>query len=129
MTPAAGLVDRTTRPGDAVLFVPAGTRVGIGVYARSGEHRAVDVALRPDGSPLRADQIAGLEVPAANIAGLLDGHPDVYLVGDPLPVASGPHVSASDRAKVNALLQAYAVVWSRPFGVISVTLLSRRPAP
>lgn len=128
---ASDLVDDTARAGDAVLFVPAATRVGIGAYstAEPGEQHAVDVALQAGGSPLHADQIAGIEVPADAIAGLLAGRPDVYLIGDPLSVASGPHVSATDRAKVRALLQEYATVWSRHFGGITVTLLSRRNAP
>jgi mannosyltransferase len=125
---ASDLVDDTARPGDAVLYVPAATRVGIDPYAagQPGEQHAADVALQDGGSPTRADQIAGVEVPAGAIAGVLRGHADVYLVGDPLRQALGPHTSPSDRAKISALLQGYTPVWSHAFGVITVTLLSRR---
>jgi mannosyltransferase len=125
---ASDIVDDTARPGDAVLYVPASTRVGIDPYAagQPGEQDAADVALQRGGSPTRADEIAGVEVPAAAIAGALRGHADVYLVGDPLRQAIGPHSSPSDRAKISALLQGYTPVWSHAFGVITVTLLSQR---
>jgi mannosyltransferase len=125
---ASDLVDDTARTGDAVLYLPAATRVGIDPYAAAepGEQQAVDIALQHGGSPTRADQIAGVEVPAGAIAGLLHGHADVYLVGDPLRQALGSHASPTDRAKISALLQGYTPVWSHAFGVITVTLLSQR---
>ncbi|MDT5043881.1 MAG: mannosyltransferase [Actinoplanes sp.] len=130
---AAELIDDTFRPGDAVLYLPASTRVGFTAYppAEPGETPVADIALRGDGAPVRASNIAGVEVSPAAIASRLRSHANVYLVGNPYAGITGPGAGPGDQAKIDALRRGYTEVWSRAFGVVTVTLFSRRitPAP
>jgi hypothetical protein len=126
---AETLVDTTARPGDAMLFLPASTRVGYLQYAghAAGDPQVLDVALRRGGEPSAADQISGYEVAPTVLTDRLRSHPRVFLIGAPLS-AAGTMGGSTDQVKELALRSGYALVWSRAFGVVSVSLFVRPPA-
>ncbi len=126
---ASDLVGDTAHPGDAVVFVPASTRVGFGRYAlgEAGEPAVADVALSRGGAPQGADRIAGDEIAAAAIGPALRPHDRVYLVGVPPRRALGRPATAVDRAKAQALRRGYRLIWTRAFGEVTVTLFARSP--
>lgn len=126
---AENLVDATARPGDAMLFLPASTRVGYLQYAEhaTGDPHVLDVALRRGGEPGTADQIGGYEVAPTVLTDRLRSHPRVFLIGAPL-AAAGTMGGSTDQVKQLALRSGYALVWSRAFGVVSVSLFVRPPA-
>jgi hypothetical protein len=69
-----------------------------------------------------ADQIAGDEVSPIQIGARLAPHTRIFLVGAPLTEALRRDRSIGDRAKETALQHGYVPMWTRRFGVVSVTL-------
>ena len=124
---AEALVDATARPGDAMLFLPASTRVGYLEYDddRAGDPHVLDVALRQGGEPGIADQIGGYEVAPKALAERLRSHSRVFLIGVPL-AAAVTRRGSTDEVKQLALRTGYASAWTRAFGQVSVSLFARR---
>jgi mannosyltransferase len=127
---ATDLVVDDARPGDGVLFLPSSMRVGYDAYVRADRddpHPAAvaDVALEPGDGPLVASRIGGDEVSPDDIGRSVDAHPRIFLVGDSLPEALIGHRGAIDRAKEAALRSGYALIWTRRFGGLTVSLFAR----
>jgi aryl-alcohol dehydrogenase-like predicted oxidoreductase/4-amino-4-deoxy-L-arabinose transferase-like glycosyltransferase len=125
---AEDLVDATAHSGDAMLFLPASTRVGYLRYVEhvAGDPHVVDVALRRGGAPGTADRIGGYEVTPAVLADRLRSHRRVFLIGAPLSAARTGH-SGTEQAKRLALRSGYAFEWARGFGDVSVSLFVGPP--
>ena len=126
---AEDLVDATARPGDAMVFLPASTRVGYLQYAdhQAGDPQVLDIALRQGGEPDTADQIGGYEVAPTVLADRLRSHPRVFLIGFPPAEALTPR-DGTDQVKQLALRSGYAILWSRAYGEVSVSLFARPSA-
>jgi mannosyltransferase len=126
---AEDLVDATARPGDAMLFLPTATRVGYLQYVDhvGGDPHVLDVALRQSGRPHTADQIGGYEVDPTVLADRLGSHSRVFLIGAPLAPTLTPR-AGTDQVKQLALRNGYALMWTRAFGEVSVSLFVRPSA-
>lgn len=78
---AAELVAARTQPGDAMVFTPAFSRIGLRYYLDRQAREPFDLALAPGQDPVaRGDLFAG-ELPPAEIARRLRGARRVWLLG------------------------------------------------
>ncbi len=128
---AADTVTDSAHAGDGLIFLPASFRVGYDEYLRPDGHDptpalATDVAVR---SPLRwahDDVIGGQECAPAQLAGRIDPHERIFLVGSTLSAAIRQRHTPAEQVKEQILSRGYQQVWSSRYGDVAVTLFVRK---
>jgi len=128
---AAYSVADTAQSGDGLVFVPAAFRVGFDRYLRTGHgdpgrSPVADVALQSEQSVHTSEVIGGQECDEALLPGRIVAHDRIYLVGDTLSEALDRRGGPTELAKERVLRDSYSAVWSRRFGVVTVTLFVRQ---